>query len=232
MMDLQELKTQLEGANKADLYESIVNAIEGEKQRGISEVNKRNAENAKLRKFKQSMEALGYDGEADLDEFTSSLVDLRSQVNDKGNNSLTLKSLNSQIAKLTKDLETEKSLRLTAENKSKVEKINSQLLSTLQNKVYGADLLVKSLVAENKVDLLDNQVVFKDGDSVVNMDEGIKNLLETRKDIVRNTQSPGSNSHGTSNAVNPSIQAIMQSGDRNLIRQNIDAIRAELGLKK
>ena len=231
-MDLESLKNQLEADGKSELAETVVQLIEAEKQRGIKEVNKRNSENQNLRKFKQAIDALGYDGESDLDGFTSSLVDLRSQANDKGSNSLTLKSLNGQIAKLTTALNNEQQLRRRAENSSKHEKINAELTSRLSDKVYGADLLVKSLISENKVDLIDNKIVFKDGDIALSMDDGIKTLLDERKDIVRNSQPSGGGSHGGGKPVNSNIKAIMNSGDKALIRQNIDAIRSELGLGK
>ena len=72
-------------------------------------------------------------------------------------------------------------------------------MGQLNEKVYGADLLTQSLISSGKVRLQDDEktVVFVgDNDSIIPVDDGIKTILETRKDIVKNTQNPGSGSAG------------------------------------
>ena len=67
-----------------------------------------------------------------------------------------------------------------------------------QPKVYGADLLANELVTQGRVKLLDDErtVVFVDGDNETPFGDGMKAVLEQRKDLVRNPQRGGAGSSG------------------------------------
>jgi hypothetical protein len=226
-MELSDLVKQLEAVDGKgkELAESVVNLIESEKQRGILETNKRNKENQNLRKFKQSFEALGYSEDTDLDGFTADLVKkVNKPVSEDISSKLTLKTLNDQIQKLTADLDSERKV-------SKTKTITAKLTQSLTDKVYGADLLIKSLISDNQVDLQNDNVVFKNGENYVGFDDGIKNLLELRKDIVKNVQVGGSKTNPASNDMPKNINDLIANGTTEQIQANLAEIKKSLNLK-
>ena len=199
-MDFNEFKSVLEAlpdGKGEELINFHIGAVDQERQRGISETSKRNRENEGLRKFKVAFENLGYDGEADLTDFVSTL---KSTKQTSETQRTTLSSLQSELEKLRTDfsktqseLENERKTALQLKEKARNEKIRGVLIDSLKDKVYGHDYLSNDLISSGKVTLDEKeQVVFKgDNDTVVGFEDGIKSLLESRPDIVKNTQRPG-----------------------------------------
>ena len=226
-MEMSDLVKKLEALeNGKDLAETVVQLVESEKQRGIQETSKRNKENQHLRKFKQSLEALGYDEGVDVDMFTSDLIQkVNKPVNEDNTSKLTLKTLNDQIQKLTNDLQNERKV-------SKTKTIQAKLSQKLSDKFYGADLLIRSLVEDNKVDLENDEVIFKFGENAMNMDDGIKHLAESRKDIYKSSQIPGSKTNGTgANDIPKNINDLITKGSPEQIMANLKDIKKELNIK-
>ena len=231
-MELNEIKTLIEEKldNGNEVYESLLGFINDEKQKGIESHRKVNGEAKNLRKFKQSIEALGYNSEDDLNEFTNGIVTKIEDVNDKSvKDTLTLKTLNTKLKSLEDNLANEKlnsdKLRVVAKNKTIVNKLNSQI----QDKFYASDLLISDLISNGKVDLSENgEVVFVDGEDVSNMADGVKSLMENRKDIVKNSQVNGAGTKVKVNKPISDINEILQSDDKTLIRNNLGAIKEYL----
>jgi hypothetical protein len=232
MKTLDEVKQDLEGLGKRELVEAVVSLIESEKQRGIEAHKKVNNEAANLRRFKKSMEAIGYSEDTDLDDFTASLVELKTKksIDDDGVGRITNKALQEQIKSLTKLVETERNGKLEAEKIAKNKNLTAKLTQSLSDKVYGCDLLVRQLIEDNKVDLDGDNIVFKDNSEIVPYDVGLQKLLEQRSDIVKTVQKGGS---GTtqSNTTPTNIDAIIKSNDKTAIRANLKEVAGALGLK-
>jgi len=222
---LEEVKAALKDES---LMEDIVNLIEAERNKGVELHRKQNSENQNLRKFKSALEALGYE-DGDIDEFTSKMVQLKTKATSSGD-SLTLKSLNDQIKSLTKTIEEERGLRKNIEKSSQEKTIAAKLTHALSDKVYGADLLIKSLILDGKVGLDGDEVIFKDNETILPFTDGINKLLETRKDIVKTNQRSGSNTF-SNGSTRPELQQIAKSGDRQLIRQNLNELAQAYGLR-
>jgi len=226
-MELEELLKMLSKVQgDQELSKHVVELIEAEKQRGIDAKSKANKEAINLRKFKKSMEALGYDGAGDLDEFTATMINNSSQRNKSSNDDdkLTLKALRDEIKR-------EKELRISTENKVREKTISAKLTQALNDKVYGADLLVKSLISDGKVTLTDEEVFFKENEELIPFNDGINKLLETRKDIVKSTQRTGTGSTGNdTRTTDPDIAKIVASGDREAIIANMDKIKKSYGI--
>lgn len=231
-MTFDELKAELEKIqNGPKLLEGVLELINAEKQIGISEKNKSNSEAQKLRKFKKALEAVGYTDADDLDEFTSNLVDLKTKkTTENEGGSLTMKSLQEQIKGLTKSLETERQRVINAEKEAKTKTLSAKLTQSLSDKVYGADLLVKSLINDGQVDLDGEQIVFKNNGESIPYEQGLNTLLETRKDIVKGTQKGGTGSP-QKNTTPSNISSILQSNDPEAIKANFKEIAGAIGLK-
>jgi hypothetical protein len=227
-MTFEELKAALEAAGKGELVDNALALIDAEKQKGISATNKKNQENAKLRAFKNAAESLGYT-EGDVDEWAAGLI---TKVNKEttSNNSPTVKALNDQLASLKSALDNEKKARTEAESRAKNKSISAKLSEVLADKVYGHDLLIKSLISDGKVDLDGENVVFVNGDDRIDFNNGLKSLLESRKDIAKTVQNPGTGKVENKN-IPANLEAIIKSGDMNTIKANLDQIKQSYGIK-
>ena len=214
---------ELKAAIKEDAaLQDVIDTIEAEKEKGIAAKSKVNAEAAGLRKFKIAMEALGYGDSDDLDSFTSEL--LKSKTEKPQRNDLTLKTLNEQIKSLQANLDSER-------NKAKVNKITAKLTEAFSDKVVGAKFLIQSLIADDKVDMNDDDVVFKLQGETVAFNDGAAKILEENKDILKASISPGGGTHKSNNAPESDVEKIMNSGDEALISQNVDKIKEWLKTK-
>jgi len=218
-MTLEEIKAALEAAGKQDVYEDVVGLVNSEREKGIAESRKRNNENARLRKFKQAFETLGYTDDTDLEDFVASVGSSKGPTNN-----LTLKLLNDKIKSMESELQGER-------RKSKTSKIVSELTKALNDKVYGAQFLIRTLLADDKVDLADDQVVFKDGDTVLDFNTGINKILETNKEIVKANQNPGTGTKVVTKATTNNVQAILATKDPVRIASHSKEIADALGLK-
>lgn len=204
-MDFNEFKAALEAVNGgSDLINFHLSQLDAEKQRGISEVQRRNKEAENLRRFKMGFEALGYDGNTDINEFVSGLRQTTEEVSQK---SVTVQDLQKQLQKLSTDFKSvqsellnERQVAQELKGKAKRETIKASLIDALKDKVYGHDFLTNDLINSGRVDLTeDNKIVFLNEDkSQVGFEDGISKLLESRPDIVKNNQRPGGAAQPTS----------------------------------
>lgn len=205
-MDFGEFRAALEAlpdGKGSALIDYHLGQVDLEKQRGIAETSKRNKENESLRRFKLAFENLGYTNENDLTEF---VMNLKSEKETVAVKDVTLKDLQGQLQKLTGDfqktqaeLNAERTAAIELKTKAKTEKIRGSMIETLKDKVYGHDYLINDLIGSGKVDLDEHEkVVFVNEDKTfVPLDDGVKRLLESRPDIVKNNQKPGASTQPT-----------------------------------
>lgn len=209
-MSLADVKTHLEKAKKdnPDLdYSHIVDAINSaskvEKDKGIRETNKRNEENKKLRKFKKVLEDdLGFDPDTELDDFVSGIKD-KVKKSDNGHKAtgeladLTTKfnSMSKDFSKMQKSNKEKDEENKKLASKARGQTMQADLSKALGGKIYGADDAIYRLINDGRVGLAENgKTVFKDGDSEVDFDDGVKSFLEKNKDIVKSKQNGGGGS--------------------------------------
>jgi hypothetical protein len=218
MPSLEDVKKALEASQGgAQLFEFVTGeieklktAVDGEKQKGISEVNKRNKEAEGLRKFKKAFESLGFSSdENDLDSFVSELSETLKGGAQGGNakESPEYKELQKTVSKLQKSfetvntqLETEKKSAQALKQKAQSATIKQALLKDLSSKVYGADIVADNLISAGKIRLDEGDgetIVFIEGDAAIPYDKGLQKFLELRKDLIKNSQSGGAGGGGS-----------------------------------
>jgi hypothetical protein len=240
-MNASEFKVALEGlTNGKELYEYYVNAVETEKQRGISEVRDRNKEAENLRRYKIALEKLGFDkGSEELDTYIEGLRESKDKAKDVDDAKVSLKSLNSELTELRKkfdvsqnELSSERKAKEAIALENKRKSIKLKLNEALKDKVYGHDFVADSLINDGKVDLEQDNVVFKDGENKVAFEDGIKKLLEQRTDILKNVQKGGADSRPATNNNSKkfSIEQI-EKMSREDIAANLTDIKTSLGIK-
>lgn len=196
-MDAAQFRALLEALpNGSEALDFHISSIEAEKSRGITEVNRRNKENEGLRKFKQAFENLGYDGTTDLNEYANSLKATTESVSQKdgilGDLQNKVKRLEGDFSKTQAELAAERQAAAELKLKAKQSALKGVMIESLKDKVYGHDFVINDLIQSGRVDLVEDKPVFVNDDkTTVPFEDGVKKLLESRPDIVKNTQRPG-----------------------------------------
>ena len=193
--DLERSLTESKNPQAAEIMEFVRSAIENEKQTGISSKRKANAEAQNLRRWKTKLEELGYDGE-DPEAMAEWLAKQKAPAAPDANQP------NPEIDKLRKEFKraqealaekTAEAARVKATADSRA--IKAKLTEALRDKMFGHDLLADTLISQGKVKLADDEsVVFVNGEDELDFEKGVRKLLESRPDLLKNTQSPGAKS--------------------------------------
>jgi len=240
-MDFSLFKSTIEALPQgSELMSFYVQAVEAEKNRGIEESRKANAEAQGLRKFKIASEKLGYQKDQDVDAFFDSLKVATTKAGEADQTKMTLEQVTAELNKLKTDfgktttelgLEKQRAEALKLESTRKT--LKAKLVSALNDKVYGPDFVVDSLINAGQVALGDNETVeFVEGDKRIGFDEGLQRLLSSRTDIVKNAQRPGAGSTppqgGQAKKFTPEQ---IQGMDKETIRANLADVKASLGIK-
>ena len=198
-MTLAELLAKLdaEDLNRDELKNEITNYVKSVEEKGKQAYSKKDKE---LLKFKSALKDAGWDNEkySDVKEFVSSLKKKDEKIT---TSDVTIAQLNEKLNELTSSLEQERAIRTEAERTAKQSKLTAELTNAIGKDFYGAEYLIKDLVRDGKVNLAeDGSVVFKNGDDIVTFDNGINQLKEQHKDMLRVDQVGGSGKNGGVNA--------------------------------
>lgn len=188
-MTLEELRALLKDYEKGtEAYEGVVALIEAEKTRGIEAKGRANREAQNLRRYKKAFEELGYTDEVDLDEFKESL-----KKTDTPENTSELTKLQKELKKIQDQLAAEQSEKTQLREKANRSRLKSELHKALGDKVIGSEYAINSLILGGEVTIDDDdEIVWRKGDEAIDFETGVKNFLTANKDIVKNTQNPGS----------------------------------------
>ena len=234
---LEDLKTALEGNDlKDDVINFFVEQVESEKSRGIQERRKANDEAKGLRAYKKAFERLGYTGESDLESYLDGLEEKLQNTSDPkvaSEMERELKKLRKDFDKAQNELNQEREKALSIKRESDKKTLLSELSKKLQDKVYGPDIVAENLVLGGKVNLAeDGSIHWLEGEDSVALDDGLKNYIESRPDIVRNVQRPGAGSPPSNGSGKKFSFDQIQSMSRDEIRENLSTIKESLGIKK
>lgn len=175
--DLQKAVGSLENAD--DVLGFVSGAIEAEKNRGIKEVNERNREAEKLRKFKKAFENLGYDGSVDLDDYAVDLSEKIKAAGDVGQKDKKLSEAQQKYLDLQRQVKDyqdklDKVVAEANEEKAKnkrtaLEKEIRKYLTTPDGrpKVHAADERIENHILRGVMDFDEKgRLIYKDGDNV------------------------------------------------------------------
>jgi hypothetical protein len=200
-MDALEFRKALEALeNGSELVSFFENAVSAEKNRGINEYR---SVNSRLKKYKEALDRLGYDGVADVDEFTSTLLDTVECKTTQGSTELSelqsnLKKLQRSFEQAQGELKVERDQRESLQKQNKIKTIEGKMIPKLNEDLYGAQYVVKSLIADGVLDMDENgEIILKNGDQVLTYEDGVKHILNTNTDARRNKQVAGAGTSGT-----------------------------------
>ena len=198
-MDFEEFKAFAEGlpdGKGSELIDFHLGVVDKTKQDFISKLNNRNQENQKLRRFENAVTTLGWNGEDDLNDFVSNLKQTKETVVSKDTTlnelQIQLKKLQNDFQKTSNELNTEREAANGLKAKAKKEKLVNVLKSALEkNNAYGPDIWARDIVSSGTVDLDEQEnVVFIKGEDKIPFEDGIKTVIESRPDLIKNGQKP------------------------------------------
>ena len=219
------------GSDEIEKYSKAINEafekeVGKEKEKGISSYQKKDKEVVKL---KGMLKELGYDKDTydSIDEFKSSIQ----KAKDKADNSdMTISSLNSKIETLTEQFNKAEEQKTKLAEKNKKSTIYNKLNKSIGDQLYGSEYVIESLINNKKVDMNGENVVFRNGDDVVDFDTGVKKLLDENKDILKVNQKSGNNSKNQKSVINDLSDFDDMSVDDALA--NIDQIKETINNEK
>jgi len=190
-MTLQEILAHItdEGAK-----EGLVSLLKAETDKGTSH----QTESASLR---DAFKELGYDKDkfSDITDFVNQRNTSSKESAEK--NTVTISSLNDKLNDLTLALESEKA----GAEKIRADGVRSQLTAELTSKIgnefYGSNYMIKDLVENNGVGFDgNNNIEFVNGDEKLSFDKGFEQLKINNKDMLKVSQSGGTESTGGDNS--------------------------------
>jgi hypothetical protein len=192
---LDDVKAELmKLTDGTELYEAVSTAVLHERNMGkglVKDVQ------AKLDLVHNHLKTIGYDPTSqDLETFAKNVKEKFEKlpaVEKKNKESDTeLSELRRLTDALQKDLVKEKEIRTAKETKLKTQTLQGILMPKLQGKIYSADVRVKDLIREGRVELSeDDRVTYKLGTEVVDLEKGLAAYFEENKAELINTQKPG-----------------------------------------
>ena len=214
MPNLEDVKKALEAIKDGggELYEAVLTAVQTEKDKGISEASKLRREaqtkGGKVKLLSESLKVLGYDTDDDDADLDSFLVGVKEQMEagkgskkNKGK-ATELETENIQMRKdhdaLQKKFDASEAEKAATNQKLRTQKITAGLEKAFQNEdgvstIYGAGAEIRCLIADGKVDLSGDgdTIVFKDGEDIVALQDGVTKFKESRPESVKNIQRAG-----------------------------------------
>jgi hypothetical protein len=216
-MDLEALKTLLgDNVKKDDIIEMVSNTIK-----------ESNAYKAKVETLTTSLKDIGYDE-------TKGIGALVKELKKKDNDIITSKSQSSTLEERLQQIEAElnstkeREAKLSRENKQS--KIMSDMKSKLDKKIHNSDAVIENLILKGKLDIVDNNIVYKDGDTVKAFDQAVNYIIEQQpKDNLKVTQKQGFDSSEMESFSESKLSnlASMSISD---VSNNIDSIAKSMGI--
>lgn len=206
MNNLEEIKaaiTKVEGGDK--IYEAVANLVLAEKERGRKESSEANNEAKNLRtKYKTPFQELGFDLEQDL---LTQLKDLKVKATSaeeltKGKGKATEEILDYQkrLSEMEKTLATITKEKEATDHKLRTKQLREALSSEFGDKIYAKDHTITALIADGRVQLDGENVIFLEGDKKLTLSEGVNALIESNKVDVKVSQKPGQGPGGQGGA--------------------------------
>lgn len=138
---------------------------------------------SKVKKYQDVLAKIGYDPEAydNADEFVNQFKQKVESVDTKTTEyTETLQRLKKLEAE--RDAEKAQSDKLKAQNERNT--IENKLTEELGVKLKGSKYIIKDIINEGKVKLIDGEVMFVDGEDVVLFSNGIQKILDENSDLI------------------------------------------------
>jgi hypothetical protein len=207
-MTIEEILKSLEGYEKKDEVKGLIEKLI--ENTGKESSKKANGEAKNLReRLKKLLGALDLDEtDDDLDEKIEELKTLKKpETKDKLSD---YEKLSKEVGVMKREREAEKAdkAKLTEKVHSGLKK--SSLIKALTEKnAIDPELIAEVLSGKLKVKE-DDSVVFLDGENEVDVAKGVEGFLETKKHLIKNSQSPGagSSSGGQDGTQTPSVEQL------------------------
>ncbi len=209
--------------NKDDVKTQISSVLEEQAKYGKTQYDKKASQ---IKKFEDVLGEIGYDSdkEESVKQFAESFKNRNENISD------TERSNRELIERLTR-LEAEDADRKEQATKLKSENdrntITTKLTEALGDKLKGSKYVIKDLINEGRVKLIDGEVMFADGEDVVLFDKGVEGVLSSNEDLIVNVQHGGGNTTKTTTKTTTDI-GLSRDSINNMSPEDLKANIAEI----
>ena len=221
-MTVEELKVLLEGNENADsIIEEFVSKeteledVKSKRQVGVS------AKDA-LSKIKSALGDIGYES-GDVVDF---IGDIKKKQQSSDKSKYEKATLEEKLNDLERKWEEAENKAKQLERETIVNKISSKLNDSISDKIYGSKYVIESLINSGRVDMVDGDILFKNGDDFISFDKGIESVLEENKDMLKVNQKSGANTSQGAHQQNKDLSELSVSD----VLANIDNITKDMGI--
>jgi len=104
--------------------------------------------------------------------------------------------------------------------------LTNKLSETLSSKVYGSKHLIKTLIDSGRVEKIDGDILFKDGDEYLSYDKGIDRILEENAEDLKSNQKPGNETISKQHNITKKLEDLSVKD----VMNDIDNIAKEMGI--
>jgi len=174
------------------LKREVAEVVDAEKERGIAATHKKNTENKKLR---DTLIAAGYDSTKHT-SYEAWITESKSVRENLTVSTGTNDELKTQLQLIRTELSDQKEATRATAQRAKDSQMKAILTDKIGNKFIGSSFLIKDLISEGRVDLIDDTLIFKDGEDSKTLASGIKLLEEEHKDMLKANIKAGSGKTG------------------------------------
>jgi len=198
--------------------------------------SKYNKKDTETLKWKGAMKTLGYDREKyeSLDSFVTDINGKVSKASNVDNLSTDKSALEERLALMESKLQKKEQDEIQLKKDNDRCKLEKKLSDTLNGKLKASKYIIKDLINDNKVKMVDNEVVFMDGEDVVLFEDGIQKVIQENEDLVLTDQNTGGNTKPgtktTNNKTKLSVEAINKMSPSE-IKKNISEIK-KMGMRR
>lgn len=219
-----------ESIDKEGIKSQIKSIIETQDNYSKSNYQKKAQQNKELLEL---LGEIGYDPNihTNKQEFVSKFKEKSTEIEHKSSEYSLLEARLKKI-EAEKAEETERANKLKQQTDRQT--IEQKLKEAIGQKINGSKYIIKDLINDGKVDIVNNEVVFKNGDEIILFEDGIKSIFKDNPDLVIPDIRPGMgiSTKVTSQTNKPklTIDAINKMTPEQ-IKANMDEIRKLAGVR-
>ena len=193
-MDLTEVLKDLPEETQGAILELHKQAVESERNHGISASRKKGEEVKKYMTEINRIRDIANEHEIDISDddlpkaIAEKLKTFKAASVDKDEYASKLSRLEKQIAEISQREQ-------AAQQKVNTLKLTDALSQAMGDFFHAKDYVIKNMIASGEVKIDENgSIVFLDGDDELDLQKGIESLKKKRPDLVKNISTPGGGS--------------------------------------
>jgi len=208
--------------DKESIKNEITNLLKTQDEYGKTSYSKKAGQ---VNKYLEVLSKLGYDKESyeNPDDFVTKFNEKNNSVDSR---TADYQLMEARLRKIEQEKQAETDRAEQLKSKSDKNTIENKLREALDKELRGSKYIIKDLISDNKVKLIDGEVVFTNGDQVILFEDGVSKLLEENEELRVVNIKPGAGS--TSRIIKDSQGKLSMEAINKMSPEQIKASMAEI----